>query len=105
MSRCRSSSLTAASGASSVGAIARLAVAALGAVAALRLVKQRRELVLEAAGLDRAVHPAFFRRARLPPPSAGARILPLADRARARLASDRLVALVVERVVGTVVGP
>src|SRR5437899_2061611 len=60
--------------------------------------------MLEPTRLDRAVHPALFWRARLPPPSAGARVLSFADRARARCASDGLVALVIERVVRDIVG-
>src|SRR5207247_2420808 len=66
----------------------------------MRLVaEQGVQLVLEPAALDRAVDPAFLRRVRLPPPAAGARRLVGCDRARAGRAADRLVALVVERVV------
>src|SRR5690242_12703933 len=67
--------------------------------------EQRSEFMLEAAGLDRAVHAAFLGRAGLPPPSARARIRALGDRAGARRASDGLVALVIELVVGDVVDP
>src|SRR5437763_3187106 len=67
----------------------------------MRLVAQQGvQLVLEPAALDRAVDPAFLRRIRLPPPAAGPRRLVGRDRARARRAADRLVTLVVERVVG-----
>src|SRR4029077_1832509 len=66
--------------------------------------EQRRQLMLEAAGLDRAVHPAFLGRAALPPPAARARIGTRPQRARARCASDRLETLVVERVVRNLVG-
>src|SRR5580658_4000741 len=65
--------------------------------------EQRRQFMLEAAGFDRAMHPAFLGRSCLPPPTPGARILTLFDRARARTASDRGVALVVELVVRDVV--
>src|SRR4051794_1542749 len=61
--------------------------------------EDRVELVLEAAGLDRAVDAALLRRVRLPPPTAGAVGLAGVDRPGARLAADRRVALVVERVV------
>src|SRR5436190_5687894 len=61
------------------------------------------QLVLEAAGLDRAVDPALLRRVRLPPPATRALLLAGLDRARARSAADRRVALVVERVVRDVV--
>ena len=61
------------------------------------------QLVLEAAVLDRAVHAALLRRVRLPPPAAGAVVLALADRARARRAADRRVALRVQPVHGHVV--
>src|SRR5579885_2931624 len=60
--------------------------------------------MLEAAGFDRAVHPAFLRRTGFPPPPAGAGVLAFANGARARSASNRLVALVVEGVIGNVVG-
>src|SRR5271154_1534032 len=50
------------------------------------------------------MHAAFFGRARLPPPSARASVLALGYGARAWRASYRLVALVVELVVGHVVG-
>ena len=39
------------------------------------LADQRTQLVLEAAGLDRAVDAALLRRVRLPPPAAGAQVL------------------------------
>src|ERR1700730_6580867 len=66
--------------------------------------EQRRQLMLEAAGLDRAVHPALLGCARLPPPSPCPRVIALGDRARARRASDRPVAAVVKRIVGDIVG-
>src|SRR5579872_7120686 len=72
-------------------------------VVVLAVAEQCREFMLEAASLDRAVHAAFFRRAGLPPPSARARVRALDHRARARSASDRLVAFVVKLVVGHVV--
>src|SRR6185437_3327306 len=62
------------------------------------------QLVFEAAGFDRAMHPALLRRAGLPPPSPGTRVVALGHGARARRASDRSVALVVEHVVRNVVG-
>src|SRR5947209_20471179 len=61
------------------------------------------QLVLEAAGLDRAVDAALLRCVRLPPPAARAVGLAGANRARARRAADRRIALVVERVVRHVV--
>src|ERR1019366_3678667 len=63
-----------------------------------------RQVLAEAARLDRAMHPAFLRRACFPPPPARASVLALADHARAWRASDRLVALVIERVVRHVIG-
>src|SRR5258706_10743595 len=66
----------------------------------MRLVaEQSVELVLETAALDRAVDPALLRRVRLPPPAAGTARLVRLLRPRAPRAADRLVALVVERVV------
>src|SRR2546421_2853877 len=67
------------------------------------LADQRTQFVLKPAGLDRAVDPALLRRVRLPPPAAGAQVLALLRRSRARGAADRRVALVVERVVRKVV--
>src|SRR3954454_7116242 len=67
------------------------------------LADQRAQLVLEAAGLDRAVDAALLRRIRLPPPASGAQVLAGLRGPRARRAADRGVALVVERVVGQVV--
>src|SRR3954451_6919509 len=61
--------------------------------------ENRVQLVLEAAGLDRAVDPALLRCVRLPPPAAGAIGFSRLDGARARSAADRRVALVVQRVV------
>src|SRR6188472_3672375 len=66
------------------------------------LAEQGVQLVLEAAALDGAVDAAFLRRVRLPPPAAGAARRTRFDRARARSAADRGVALVVERVVRNV---
>src|SRR5579864_3351364 len=60
--------------------------------------------MFEAAGFDRAMHPALLGRAGLPPPSPRARVLAVGHRSRARCASDRFVTLVVERVVGNFVG-
>src|SRR5207244_10945028 len=62
-------------------------------------------LVLEAAGLDRALDAALLGRVLLPPPAAGARILAGGGRTGAGDAADRGVALVVEGVVRHVVGP
>src|SRR3954451_18351248 len=62
------------------------------------LAEDRVQLVLEAAVLDRAVHAALLGRIRLPPPAAGAVVLALADRARARRAADRRVTLRVQPV-------
>jgi hypothetical protein len=62
------------------------------------LAQDRVQLVLEAAGLDRAVHAALLRCVRLPPPASGARGLVRPDRPRARSAPDRRVAALVERV-------
>src|SRR5882672_8596758 len=67
------------------------------------LAEQRAELVLETAGLDRAVDAALLRSVRLPPPATRAQVLALLRRARAGRAADGGVALVVERVVGKVV--
>src|SRR5205085_8634954 len=64
------------------------------------LAEQGVQLVLEPAALDRAVDPALLRRVRLPPPAAGPRRLVGRDRTCARRPADRLVALVLERVVG-----
>src|SRR3954470_21592351 len=61
--------------------------------------EQRVQFVFEATALDRAVDPALLRGVRLPPPAAGAARCAGLDRARARSAADRGVALVVERVV------
>src|SRR5512133_3448406 len=61
------------------------------------------ELVLKAAGFDRAVDAALLRRVRLPPPAPGTVGLAGTNRARALCAADRGVALVVERVVRDVV--
>src|SRR5262245_25137309 len=60
--------------------------------------EDRVQLVLEPPGLDCAVDPALLRRVRLPPPAAGPTGLAGPDRARARRAADRRVALLVERV-------
>src|SRR5581483_4112161 len=67
------------------------------------MAEQGGELVLEPSGLDRAVHPALFRRAGLPPPATGTRIFAVRNRARAGSASDGFEALVVKLVVGDVV--
>src|SRR5438445_11054035 len=67
------------------------------------LAEDRLQLVLEAAMLDRAVHAALLGCIRLPPPAAGAVVLALADRARARCATDRRVALRVQPVHGDAV--
>src|SRR5581483_9498042 len=75
-------------------------VLAVGAVRA----EQRGKLVLETTGLDSAVHAAFLGRSGLPPPSPRPRVVTFAHRAGAGRATDGLVALVVERVVGDVVG-
>src|SRR5438132_7727755 len=78
--------------------------AASGASLVMRIVSEDRvQLVLEAAGLDRAVDAALLRRVLLPPPAAGAVGLAGLDRACARRAADRRVALVVERVIRHVV--
>src|SRR5205085_9272312 len=63
---------------------------------AIVLAAQRVQLVLEPARLDRAVDAALLRRVRLPPPATRAAGLALADRAGARRAADRRVALRVE---------
>src|SRR6266446_5430812 len=68
------------------------------------IAQQSGEFVLEAAGLDRAMHPALLRCAGLPPPSPRARFMAFGHRPRAWRASDRFVALVVERVVRNFVG-
>src|SRR5205823_12926809 len=78
--------------------------AASGASLVMRVVSEDRvQLVLEAAGLDRAMDSALLRRIRLTPPEAGAIGLARLDRARARRAADRRVALVVQRVIRHVV--
>src|SRR5262249_14116606 len=64
----------------------------------LVLAEDRVQLVLEPAGLDGAMDAALLGRVRLPPPPPGARGLARPDRARARCAADRRVALRVERV-------
>src|SRR6185436_2822285 len=63
----------------------------------------RVQLVLEAAGLDRAVDAALLGRAALPPPAPRARLLPRRDRPGAGSAADRGVAARVQRVRGDVV--
>src|SRR5947209_7975086 len=69
-------------------------------VSGMRLLsKQRMQLVLETAALDRAVNSALLRRVRLPPPASRAARLARCDRARAGRAADRRVAAVVERVI------
>src|SRR5437773_8695391 len=60
-------------------------------------------LVLEAAGLDGAVHPALLGRVLLPPPAPGARVLAGLGGAGAGAAADGGVALGVQRVGGDVV--
>src|SRR3954469_12718472 len=62
--------------------------------------QERAQLVLEAAGLDRAVDAALLRRVLLPPPAPRTGGFARRDGARARRAADRRVAAVVERVVG-----
>src|SRR5438046_2361024 len=62
------------------------------------------DLVLEAAGLDRTVHPALFRRIRLPPPPTGASVGARIDRPSAGSAADGLVTLIVKGMVGDTVG-
>src|SRR5947209_3543529 len=80
------------------------AVSSLTAALAIGILSEDRvELVLEAAGLDRAVDAALLRRVRLPPPAAGAIRFARTNRARARSATDRRVALIVEGVVRHVV--
>src|SRR3954467_2524556 len=64
---------------------------------------QRAQLVLEAAGLDRAVDAALLRRIRLPPPAARPQVLARLGRSGARRAADGRGALVVQRVVRQVV--
>src|SRR5689334_23307304 len=64
---------------------------------------QRVKLVLEPAGLDRAVDPALLRCVRLPPPAAVASRLSRSDRPRARRAADRRVAALVQRMRGNLV--
>src|SRR5215204_602546 len=61
------------------------------------------KLVLEAAGLDGAVHPALLGRALLPPPAAGALLGTGVHGSGAGVTADRLVALVVQRVAWDVV--
>src|SRR5205814_2356908 len=63
----------------------------------------RVQLVLEPAGLDRAMDAALLGRARLPPPAAGARLLARRDGARAGSAADRGVSALIQRVRGNVV--
>src|SRR5947207_1961390 len=85
-------------------ATAAAAVSSLSAALAIGILSEDRvKLVLEAAGLDRAVDAALLRRVRLPPPAAGAIRLARTNRARARSAADRRVALAVEGVVRHVV--
>src|SRR5437763_6422747 len=67
--------------------------------------KDHLQLVLEATGLDGAVHPALLGRIGLPPPAARPPVLPRRDRSRAGGAADALVPLIVERVIGHVVRP
>ena len=64
--------------------------------------RARMQLVLEPAGLDRAMDAALLRRVHLPPPAAVAAGLAGRNRTRARCAADRGVAAIVERVVGHV---
>src|SRR5581483_10588041 len=69
----------------------------------LVLADERAQLVLEPAGLDRAVDAALLRRALLPPPAPGAQVLARRRRPGAGRAADRGVALRVQRVHGQVV--
>src|SRR5439155_4111044 len=90
---CASPSATSAAAPSSLTAALAIGV----------LSEDRVQLVLEAAGLDRAVDAALLRRVRLPPPPSGAVGLAGTNRTGARRAADRRIALVVQRVVGHVV--
>src|SRR5216684_1147754 len=67
-------------------------------------VEKSRQFMLEPAGLDCAIHPAFLGCACLPPPSPRTSVFARSGRARAWCASDGRITLVVERVVGNVVG-
>src|SRR5439155_5808387 len=90
---CASPSATSAAAASSLTAALAIGI----------LSEDRVQLVLEAAGLDRAVDAALLRRVRLPPPPSGAVGLAGTNRTRARCAADRGIALVVQRVIRHVV--
>src|SRR4029077_20300249 len=59
--------------------------------------------MLEAAGLDGAMHAALLRRPRPPPPAAGAGGLAGRDGARAGGAADRRVPLCIQRMHGDLV--
>src|SRR5215472_13941724 len=61
-------------------------------------------LVLEAAGLDDAVHAALLRTVLLPPPPSRARVFARLHRSCARCTADTEIALVIQRVVRHVVG-
>src|SRR5438270_2367707 len=67
-------------------------------------VDHRLQLVLEGAGLDRAVDAALLGRVGLPPPAAGARVLARLRGPRAGGAADAGVPLGVEWMDGDVVG-
>src|SRR5438552_4089661 len=97
MSRCSRSSLNA-----SVAAI--MSAAGAVAVGMAVMTQQCRQFVLETAGLDRAMHPALLGCPRFPPPAARARVCLRGYRAGARAASNGFVTLVVQLVVGNVVG-
>src|SRR4051794_1370966 len=89
--------------ASSCSASDTLIPAATVASGMRALAEDRVELVLEAAGLDGAVHAALLRGVSLPPPAPGPHGLALGDGLRAGRAADRGVALLVERVGGDLV--
>src|SRR4051794_34778389 len=84
----------------SASATSRASPATATALLIAVVVEQRPQLVLEAAGLDRAVDAALLRRVLLPPPAPRTGGFARRDGARARRAADRRVAAVVERVVG-----
>src|SRR5579859_7126817 len=71
----------------------------------LLVTDQRLGFVLEAAGLDGAVHATLLGRVLFPPPATASGVGAWLHWPRAWRAANRLVALIIQRVVGHVVRP